>query len=421
MFVPKRLRVVVLGALLLLALMSGRDVSAELIASAPQLNTRAVGLMQQGEFAPALELLLQASKAAAGNPVIRRNLAECYLGLGLQQLQAGNAEAAATTLREGQVYAGKDARFWLYRGAALYHQGRYGEAEGELNEARVLDGNREVLHLLGQVYYASGRLEEAIQVWQDALETGGWDEKLAALVDRTRQELKVEQTMRNEFGSNFVISYDGRTFPELGDQVLAALEEAYNDIGRELDFYPQVQVPVLLYTQRDFSELTGSPDWSGGLYDGKIRIPVAGVAGMNAQLRAVLYHEYVHVVVRYLAAGRSPVWLNEGLAEVAGRQHHDPPLSRLRAALNRNELIPFERLESSFASLPAGQVELSYQQSYSFARYLLDQFHWYKMAELLRALGEGKSIATAIDQVLGEFAVDYAGLQAAWYREESGR
>lgn len=416
----KRLRLVVLAVLLLLLAGGGRAVSAELMPSA-ELNARAVGLMQQGEFAPALELLLQASKAAAGNAVIRRNLAECYLGVGLQQLRAGDAEAAAGTLREGRAYAGEDARFWLYRGAALYHQGRYAEAEGELNEARTLEEKPEVLRLLGQLYYASGRLYEAILVWREALDTGGWDEKLAALVDRTGQELKVEQTMRNAFGSNFVISYDGRAHPELGEEVLAVLETAYNDIGRDLAFYPQLQVPVLLYTQRDFAELTGSPDWSGGLYDGKIRIPVGGVAGMNAQLRAVLYHEYVHVVVRYLTAGRSPLWLNEGLAEVAGRQHHDPPLGRLRAALNRNEPIPFERLESSFAGLPAGQVELAYQQSYSFVRYLLDQFHWYKMAELLGALGEGKSIAAAIDQVLGEFAVDYAGLQAAWRREEAGR
>jgi tetratricopeptide (TPR) repeat protein len=406
--------------LLLLVLGSGGALAAEPMPSALQLNARAVGLMQQGEFAPALELLLQARKAAAGNAVIRRNLAECYHGLGLQQLRAGRAEAAAATLREGRAYAGEDGRFWLYRGAALYHLGRYAEAEGELNEARTLVEEREVLRLLGQVYYASGRLEEAIQVWQQALEQGDWDEALAALVDKTWQELKVEQRMRNEFGSNFVISYDGRTYPELGNQVLAVLEKAYNDIGSELAFYPQLQVPVLLYTQRDFAGLTGSPDWSGGLYDGKIRIPVGGVAGMNAQLRAVLYHEYVHVVVRYLTSGRCPVWLNEGLAEVAGRQHHDPPLGRLRAALNGNELIPFERLESSFASLPAGEVELAYQQSYSFVHYLLDQFHWYKMAELLRALGEGKSIATAIDQVLGEFAVDYAGLQAAWRREQSG-
>jgi hypothetical protein len=48
---------------------------------------------------------------------------------------------------------------------------------------------------------------------------------------------------------------------------------------------------------------------------------------------------------------------------------------------------------------------------------MLDQFQWYKMAELLRALGEGKSITGAVDQVLGEFAVDYAGLQAAWRRQ----
>jgi len=388
-----------------------------LSSSAPQLNAQAVGLMQKGEYGAALELLRQADRATAGNATIRRNLAECYLGLGLQQLQAGNAEAAAATLRDGQEYAGEDARFWLFRGAALFHLGRYAEAEGELNEARALKDEPQTLQLLGQVYYASGRLEQAIEVWRAALEMGGWNEKLAAQVDRAREELKVEQTMRSEFGANFVISYDGRAYPDLGDRVLDVLERAYNDLGRDLDFYPQVQVPVLLYTRRDFSELTDSPDWSGGLYDGKIRIPVGGVSGMNARLEAVLHHEYAHVVVRYLTAGRCPVWLNEGLAEVAGREFENPPLGRLRAALRRNELIPFSRLESSFASLSPEQAELAYQQSYSLVAYMIEQFHWYKISELLRILGEGQPIAVAVEQVLGEFAVDYQGLQAAWRRD----
>jgi tetratricopeptide (TPR) repeat protein len=386
-----------------------------------QLNSRGVELIRQGQFEQAVDLLEQAHRKVPNNRVVRDNLALSYLGLGTRQIEAGRYEAAAETLRKGRRYATDDARFRFFRGLALFQSGRHQEAESELNEARAMEENPETLHLLGKVYYASGRLEQAIEVWREALETGGWNAELAAMVDRTWEELRVEQTMKSEVGSNFVISYDGRAHPEMGVQVLEVLEAAYNEIGRDLDFYPQVQIPVLLYTQRDFSELTGSPDWSGGLYDGKIRIPVGGVSGMNAQLRAVLYHEYVHVVVRYLTSGRCPVWLNEGLAEVAGRQHQDTPLDRLRRGLSRNTLIPFERLESSFEGLPSDQAELAYQQSYSLVHYMLDQFHWYKMAELLRALGEGKSIARAVDQVLGEFAVDYAGLQAAWRRQAGVR
>lgn len=386
-----------------------------------QMNTRGVELIQQGRYEEALDLLKQAYRALPGNGVVRRNLAAGYLGLGTKQIEARQFDAAAETLLTGREYGGDDARFWLYRGLALYHLGRYQEAEDELNEARGRDERPETLRLLGQVYYSSGRLEQAIQVWRQALDRGGYDAELAALVDKTWKELKVEQTMSSEAGSNFAISFDGRAQPELGDEVLDVLEEAYNEIGRELDFYPQVQVPVLLYTQRDFSELTGSPDWSGGLYDGKIRIPVGGVTGMNPRLKAVLYHEYVHVVVRYLTAGRCPVWLNEGLAEMAGRRHHDPPLNRLRLAAARGELIPFERLESSFPVSSREQAELAYQQSYSLVRYMIDQFHWYKMGELLRALGEGKPIAVALEQALGEFAIDYAGLQSGWRREAAVR
>jgi Flp pilus assembly protein TadD len=150
-----------------------------------QLNSRGVELIRQGQFEQAADLLEQAHRKLPSNGVVRENLAMSYLGLGTRQIEAKRYETAAETLRKGRKYAAEDARFWFYRGLALYQLGRHQEAESELNEARAMAENPETLQLLGQVYYASGRLEQAIEVWREALETGGGDEKLAALVNRT--------------------------------------------------------------------------------------------------------------------------------------------------------------------------------------------------------------------------------------------
>jgi hypothetical protein len=222
--------------------------------------------------------------------------------------------------------------------------------------------------------------------------------------------------MSHDYGRNFKISYNGRAFGEVGDQVLEVLESAYSEIGNDLNFYPDTVVPVLLYTERDFAEITRSPDWAGGLYDGKIRIPVGGVSHMNPHLKAVLFHEYSHVAVHFLARGRCPVWLNEGLAQIAERRHHDPPLRALVAAVEEGRALAFEPLERSFAGLSREEAQLAYEQSYSLTAYMVEQYHWYKMAELLAALGEGLPMGEAVNAVLGEYGVNYVSLQAAWHR-----
>jgi len=403
--------------LLLLVLLAFPTAFAERsFAFAPQqANARGVALMQEGQYGQALEPLLQALEALPDNAVIRRNLAECYLGLGMQHLEARRLAEAEKALQAGKDYAHDDARFWLYRGYALLSQGDFGAAEGELLEALAMDEANPAGHqLLGQLYYDTGRLHRAIESWQRALELMPENAEVAAQLRKARRELPVETAMTRDYGLNFTISYDGQAHGEVGSRVLEVLEDAYREIGYDLNFYPETQVPVLLYANRDFAELTHSPDWAGGLYDGKIRIPIGGVTGMNKNLRALLYHEYVHVAVRFLANGRCPVWFNEGLAEIAERRHYDPPLEILAAAAREGKLLPFDRLEKSFAGLSREEALLAYEQAYSMAKYLVEQFQWYKVTDLLVALGKGDSMADAVKSVLGEYGLTYASLENDW-------
>ena len=61
----------------------------------------------------------------------------------------------------------------------------------------------------------------------------------------------------------------------------------------------------------------GRPGWSGGLFDGRIRLPIRGGLADRREFERVLTHEYVHALVHSVAAGGVPAWLNEGLAAAA--------------------------------------------------------------------------------------------------------
>jgi len=73
---------------------------------------------------------------------------------------------------------------------------------------------------------------------------------------------------------------------------------------------------VLLYAKTAFKTVTQAPEWAGGLYDGKIRIPVGGLttAEEAVGLQSVLVHEMTHAFLFRMAPVGLPLWFNEGLA-----------------------------------------------------------------------------------------------------------
>lgn len=79
--------------------------------------------------------------------------------------------------------------------------------------------------------------------------------------------------------------------------MLDALESAYNSVAADLGLFPTSRMPLLLYTRSDYSSVTAGPDWSCGLYDGKIRLPLGGVTKLTAQMRGIIFHEFTHVLI----------------------------------------------------------------------------------------------------------------------------
>lgn len=236
-------------------------------------------------------------------------------------------------------------------------------------------------------------------------------------MSRAKQELAVEKEMEKEYGGHFVVSYDGEVSTALSNEILETLEDAYIWVGYQLEHYPQRQVPVIVYAGKDFKTLTDSPDWASGLYDGKIRLPAGGLSKVDAQVKGLLYHEYMHVVVHELAGNRVPFWLNEGLAEMAAREHRSPALEWLEQARQNEQLFAWAELEAPARQFEDSRVGVAYMQSYDFTRYLVDGYGWFQMRDLLLALGKGASISAAIDQTLGIYAVDYLSLQKSWSEE----
>ncbi|SHI50431.1 Peptidase MA superfamily protein [Malonomonas rubra DSM 5091] len=379
-----------------------------------QLNNSAVELLEEGRYLEGIELLKKATSTAPHVESLRQNLVNAYLATAGFFLQRHEYDELTDLMYEAERFADR-RECWVLRGVGFYRQKLYDEAEIELQEARAMgEPDAQILRYLGEIFYFTDRLYEATDVLEAASELAPDDSVLQDMLAKVRRELSVEQDMDKTYGGHFVITFDGEKNDDLGDAVLDVLEEAYNELGSWLAHYPEQRVAVLLYSRQQFSDLTGSPDWAGGLYDGKVRLPVGGVQQVGDSVRMLLYHEYMHVLLRDIVGANLPGWLNEGLATYAGDEYLPLQTDLLERARAEGGLFSLQQLEGTFSRFNGDDVKLAYQQSQAMVSYLLNEYGWYRLRDYLDALAAGNSFADAFVSAYGIYGLTYSKFEADW-------
>lgn len=394
-------------------------VSSPLHANEPvDLNESAIGLMQKGEHDKALEQLQKAYGMSPYDQTLKKNLAEAYTYVGQKRMSEANYEAAAESFDKARELFPDTPRYYTLRGIALYYSKYPDAAQNELERARGIGGDSpDILFYLAKIQYDAGNLAVALELLEKALALKPDFKAAAEMIPKLKRELAVEKSMDRNYSSKFVISYDAEMKSPLAGDILSTLEDAYNTVGRDLSNFPAGRITVIIYTRKDYKSVTTGPDWSGGLYDGKIRIPVGGAQELSDQLKAVLFHEYTHVVIQEITQGNCPTWLNEGLAELEGRKIFNHPLIELGIAAKNGTFVSFAKLEGGFTGLGSKEAALAYQQSYSLVNFMVNAYGWPKVTEILQNLRAGMKSAAAIKKAMADFGLDFDGVIEEWRRQ----
>jgi peptidase MA superfamily protein len=108
--------------------------------------------------------------------------------------------------------------------------------------------------------------------------------------------------------------------------------------------------------------------------------------------------------------GDVPTWLNEGLAVYSEGELDTPSQRQLEDAIRDDTLLSVRSLSGSFSEV-SDKAYLSYSQSYSITKFLIETSGQDKMTALLLALRDGMTIDDALIQTYG-FNIE--GLEDAW-------
>lgn len=370
--------------------------------SSSDYNAEGVELYNNEEWAEAVSAFEAAYELDPAHDTIRRNLSNAYMAYANALAGAKDFAGAIDLLESAIGVSPTNPRPLVQLGAYYLRSSLVPEAIFRLEEAVEIAPNDVDAHdLLAQAYYEDNDIPSALEHWdwvqlQDPNRKG-----LADRIEKARRELSVEQDFRRTDSQHFVINYEPGAESFKVRNLSLILERAYRDIGQELGgVYPPAPIQVNLYTAKSFSEATLMEGHVGGLYDGKIRLPVTGVGGNEygeEELRRRLYHEYVHVAVRHLLDDNTPWWLNEGLAETLSGDLSTQHVEMLKQAREDNILYYLWDLEGSqLTRLNPDSLNLAYRQSHFTVNYLRSKFGKYKLNLFLQSLAEGMSPEDAL-------------------------
>jgi len=309
------------------------------------------------------------------------------------KFSTGDYESAAGLFKE---LAETDKSAFTAVGMSYFKLGNHAVAVEYFQKALESDGNNFVAHkALAFSYYQLDRLDNSLEHAGKGLAIHP-DSELQTFMDRLRKESRSQRNFIEESTGHFKVLYDGYEHGKIARVVIGILEDAYRFVGKELNHFPANSVTVILNTNNDFFDTTGAPHWTGGLYDGKIRIPVRGAERQGEVLRKVLFHEYTHAVVHSITP-RCPLWINEGLAEYFSTSY----------PRKIGQLIPLRNIENSFSGLSATNARIAYHESYSAVSYLIEKYGLYRMKEMLESLSKGTDINQAFRNAFSKTYSDF--------------
>ncbi len=206
---------------------------------------------------------------------------------------------------------------------------------------------------------------------------------------------------------DFILRMESHEADIFGNQVLSLLTEAKATLCDKYDFDLDHPIVVEMFpNQSDFGVRTfGMPHNPGflGVCFGDVitaNSPSSAI-GHDSNWKAVLWHEFCHVITLNITQNKMPRWLSEGISvfeelekDASWGQHMTPDY---RQRILRDTMTPIASLSGAFLNASSGQdMQFAYFQSSLVVAYVVEAYGLDALKATLRDLGKGIPINKAL-------------------------
>jgi len=360
-------------------------------------------------------------EARAGTKQANFNAAMGHHAAASFEISHGDMEHALTDERTALIYAPEEPVLLMNVAYVHLRRSEYKQSLDYLERARrVAPDNPDVSKLAGWAYNGLNKLDQAVAEWKKALALRP-DAEVQAALEKAQRDKKEEENYKENESSHFALRYSGAAAPALARDVLRTLEMHFSAIESELNYSPPDSIGVILYTQEAFADITKAPGWVGALNDGRIRVPVQGLTGVDQELSRVLKHELTHSFVQQKTHGHAPTWVQEGLAQWMEGQRSGENATALAQIYSQGHAAPLGRLEGSWMGMGGDTARYAYAWALANTEYIVQANGMGDIERILDRIGAGMATEAALREVLHSDYNDVMQSTAEYLRKTYGR
>ena len=257
-----------------------------------------------------------------------------------------------------------------------------------------------LLSMAGLAAWRADDAKQALGYWREVLDATP-NPGLEKLYQRVQKEQTNDQSSEKLYGVRVVLRYDSGTVPvDTARAMVKVMDGTFARVSSELGCAAEEKIVTIVQSREAYQKATDAAEWSGGLYDGRIRVPVMNGQQMSAGAEQVLAHETTHACLALL--GDWPSWLHEGMAQkLSGEAQTAAAKTRLATMARDGQLPKLEQLKQGWSQMDTAHARIAYSLALAAVEALYENFGSDGVRNLMRNPERLAAITAELDKRLG--------------------